>query len=169
MSLPSTDATLASSSWQRLAPVGAGFSVMMPGLPDEAFKNMTQGPNPVGLREYRFKADDAEYVLGVLLNLPVEITQQPDFAEGYFQLLPLGMIKSAEHAGKNYRLTAQRSISIKDYPGRQYKFDSPEYTCTMRAYLIGQTVYIMSVESRKASVPLENVERFFSSFALTEN
>ncbi|HEV2914773.1 MAG TPA: hypothetical protein VGX92_15960 [Pyrinomonadaceae bacterium] len=44
LSLPSTGAAIASSaSWQEFAPEGAGFSVMMPGLPEEMSKNLAPG------------------------------------------------------------------------------------------------------------------------------
>lgn len=169
LSLPSTGTAIAYTSWQRVAPAGAGFSVMMPGYPDEMSRDMTREQNAVGLREYRVKAGDAEYIVGVVLNLPVELTQQTDFADRYLQLLPMGLMKSAQHASKNYKLTSQRSISINDHPGRQYKFDAPDYTCTLRAYLTGQRVYIIAVESPKAAVAVEGAEKFFSSFTLEEN
>ncbi|HEX8143615.1 MAG TPA: hypothetical protein VF553_13525 [Pyrinomonadaceae bacterium] len=168
LSLPSTGVSLAAASWQQVAPEGAGFSVMMPGLPDELTRDMTPEQNAVGMRQYHVKADGAEYTVGVVLNLPSQITEQPGFAAKYFQLLPTGMIKSAEYAQKNYVLASQRSISINDYPGRQYKFDSTDYTCMMRVYLIERSVYVLAVESPKASVSTDNVEKFLSSFTLKE-
>jgi hypothetical protein len=167
LSLPSTDVSLASASWQQVAPEGAGFSVMMPGLPEEMSKDM--GPNAVGMRQFHLKAGDTDYAVGVVLNLPAELTEQPGFASQYFQLLPTGMIKAAEYASKNYKLVSQRAISIKDYPGRQFKFDAPDYTCSMRAYMIERNVYILIVESPKASVSNDNVEKFLSSFVLKQD
>ncbi len=168
LSLPSTDVTIASSSWQTVAPAGAGFSVMMPGLPDEMSKEM--GPNnATNLREYRVKADGTDYVVGVILDFPPELLQQPKFTEQYLDLLPNGMIRSAEYAGKNYKLTSQRGITINDHPGRQYKFDSSDYTCTMRVYVAEHSIYVVAVESRKATLSAEKVEKFLSSFTLKEN
>ncbi len=167
LSLPSTGAAIASSSWQTVAPAEAGFSVMMPGLPDEMSKEM--GPNNVNLREYRVKADGTDYVVGVLLNFPPELLQQPQFRERYLDLLPTGMIRSAEYASKNYKMTSQRAITINDYPGRQYKFDSSDYTCTMRVYVAEHSIYVVAVESPKATLSPDKVEKFLSSFTLKEN
>lgn len=169
MSLPSTGASLASASWQEIAPAGAGFSLMMPGSPEEMSNDAVKAPNAPGLRQYHVKADDMEYTVGVLLNLPPVITEQPEFAAQYFKILPTGLIKSAEYAKKNYTLVSQRAISISGYPGRQYKFDSTDYTCMMRVYIIERNVYIMAVESPKSAVSNDNVEKFLSSFALKEN
>ena len=167
MSLPSTGAAIASSSWQTVAPAGAGFSVMMPGLPDEMSKEM--GQSGANLREYRVKADGTDYVVGVMLNFPRQLLQQPDFTEQYLNLLPGGMIRSAQYASRNYKLASQRAITIDDYPGRQYKFDSPDYTCTMRVYIAEQSIYVVAVESRKETLSTEKVEKFLSSFSLKEN
>jgi hypothetical protein len=167
LSLPSADVTIASSSWQEFAPDGAGFSVMMPGLPDEMSKDL--GPNPVNLREYRVKTSGTEYIVGVFLNFPVEMIHDPKFMATYFDVLPRAMIGSAEYAGKNYKLIAQRAITLDDFPGRQFKFDAPDYTCTMRVFLAERSIYIISIESPKASLSTESVEKFFSSFALKEN
>jgi hypothetical protein len=168
LSLPSTEVTIASSSWQTVAPDGVGFSVMMPGLPDEMSKQM--GPNnSTNLREYRVKADGTDYVVGVILNFPRELLQQPNFTQQYFDLLPTGMIRSADYASRNYKLISQRAVTINDYPGRQYKFDSEDYTCTMRAYITESSIYVVSVESRKATLSTEKVEKFLSSFTLKED
>jgi hypothetical protein len=168
LSLPSTGASIASSSWREFAPDGAGFSVMMPGLPEEMTKNMTPGPRSIEMREYRLKADASEYMIGVALNFPSELMQQPGFAAQYYQMLPTVMIKSAEYAGKHYSLVSQRAVSVEDHTGRQFKFDSPDYTCTMRVFLTDKSVYVISVESLKASPSPEGLEKFFSSFTLKE-
>ena len=167
LSLPSTDVTIASSSWQEFAPAGAGFSVLMPGLPDETSKDV--GPNATNLREYRFKTSGTEYIVGVFLNFPVEMLHDPKFMATYFDVLPKAMIGSAEYAGKNYKLIAQRAITLNDFPGRQFKFDSADYTCTMRVFLAEHNIYVISIESPKASLSTESVEKFLSSFALKEN
>lgn len=168
LSLPSTDATIASSSsWQEFSPDGAGFSVLMPGLPDELSKDV--GPKAMNLREYRVKNGGTEYIVGVFLNFPVEMIHDPKFMATYFDVLPRAMIGSAEYAGKNYKLIAQRAITLNDFPGRQFKFDSADYTCTMRVFLAEHNIYIISIESPKASVSTDSMEKFLSSFALKEN
>ena len=164
LSLPSTGRSLASSSWHKFAPEGAGFSVMMPGLPDERSKEL--GPGAANLNEYRVKTGGAEYVVGVLLNFPAQLLQSPDFMAKYFEMLPSAMMRSAEYAGRNYKLSSQRSITVNDYPGRQYKMDSTDYTCTMRVVVTEHSVYVVAVESAKATLSAENVEKFLASFTL---
>jgi hypothetical protein len=167
LSLPSTGRSIASSSWQKFAPEGAGFSVMMPGLPDETSKEV--GPSATNLNEYRVKTAGTEYVVGVLLNFPAQLLQSPDFMAKYFEILPSAMMRSAEYAGRNYKLSSQRSISINDYPGRQYKMDSADYTCTMRVVVAEHSIYVVAVESAKATLSTENVEKFLASFTIEEN
>ena len=167
LSLPSTGRSVASSSWQKFAPEGAGFSVMMPGLPDETSKEL--GPGAANLNEYRVKTGGTEYVVGALHNFPAEMLRSPDFMAKYFELLPDAMMRSAEYAGRNYKLSSQRSISINDYPGRQYKMDSTDYTCTMRVVVAENSIYVVAVESAKATLSTESVEKFLASFTLEEN
>lgn len=167
LSLPSTGRSLASSSWQKFAPEGTGFSVMMPGLPDENSKEL--GPGAANLKAYRLKTGETEYVVGVLLDFPGELLQRPDFMAKYFELVPQMMMRSPEYVGRNYKLSSQRNITINDHPGRQYKMDSADYTCTMRIILTERSIYITSVESAKASLSTENVEKFLASFTLEEN
>jgi hypothetical protein len=166
LSLPSTGASIASSSWQKFAPEGAGFSVMMPGLPDENSKEV--GPGAANLKAYRFKTGETEYVVGVLLDFPAELLQSPDFRAKYFEVVPHMMMRAQEYASRNYKLSSQRNISINDHPGRQYKLDSADYTCTMRVVLTDRSIYIMSVESARATLSPENVEKFLASFTLEE-
>ena len=167
LSLPSTGVSIASSSWREVAPEGTGFSVMMPGSPVELTKDLGQGG--IAMRVFNVKADEMEYAAGVVQNFPGELMQQPGFATSYFKMLPDVIVESVQYREKHYRLSAQRPVSIRDYPGRQYRFDSADYTCVMRVYLGEQTVYTLIVESPKAAVSDENLEKFFSSFDLKEN
>jgi hypothetical protein len=167
LSLPSAGVSRAPASWQTVAPRGAGFSVLMPGLPQDESRDFGEGR--VAMRSYRVKAEGMEYAAGVMLNFPSEMMQQPGFAARYFQLVPELMTVSVEYKDKHYKLTDQRAVSIGDRPGRNYQFDSTDYTCTMRVYLGEQSIYIMIVESPKAVVSNANVEKFLSSFAFKEN
>jgi hypothetical protein len=167
LSLPSTGASITSSSWQKFTPEGAGFSVMMPGLPDETSQDI--GPTTAHLKAYRFKTGETEYVVGVLLDFPAELLQNPDFRAKYFEVLPHMMMRSTDYASRNYRLSSQRNMSVNDHAGRQYRLDSADYTCTMRVVLTERSIYIMSVESAKATLSPENVEKFLASFTLEEN
>ncbi len=167
LSLPSTGTATASFSWQTVTLDGAGFSVMMPGFPDEMSKEM--GQSGAKLREYRVKVDGTNYAVGVFLDFPAELKQLPNFAEQYLDLLPTNMIKSAQYASRDYKLTSQRAITINDYPGRQYKFDSTDYTCTMRVYVAEHSIYVVAAEGHRATFSTEKAEKFLSSFTLKEN
>jgi hypothetical protein len=167
LSLPSTSVSVASAYWQTLAPEGLGFSVMMPGRPEEESKDFGQGR--IAMRIYRVKAEEMDYAAGVMLNFPREVMQQPGFAARYFQIMPEMMTASTDYKEKHYKLIAQRDVSVENHPGRQYKFDSTANTLTMRVYLGERSVFIMIVESPKVSVSNDNLEKFFSSFTFKEN
>jgi hypothetical protein len=47
--------------------------------------------------------------------------------------------------------------------------DSADYTCTMRVVVAENSIYVMAVESEKAKLSTENVEKFLASFTLLEN
>jgi hypothetical protein len=167
LSLPSTGAALALSSWQTVTPEGAGFSVLMPGSPAEESRDFGQGR--ISMRIYRVKSQEMEYAAGVMLNFPSEMMQQPGFAARYFQMLPDLMTASSEYKDRNYKLIAQRNVSTENHPGRQYKFDSETNILTMRVYLAERSIYLMIVESPKVAISNDNLDKFFSSLTFTEN
>lgn len=76
LSLPSTTARVASAStgasaWQTFAPEGAGFSVSLPGLPEEPTQGArASGQLPSQMRSYRLAAGDLKFELGRTGQLP---------------------------------------------------------------------------------------------------
>jgi hypothetical protein len=169
LSLPSRGVTTAAPTpyWQTLTPEGLGFSVMMPGRPEEESRDFGQGR--IQMRIYRVKAEEMDYAAGVMLNFPPELMQQPGFAARYFQIMPEMLTASTDYKERRYKLISQSDVSVENHPGRQYKFDSAANTLTMRVYLGDRSIFIMIVESPKVSISNDNLEKFLSSFAFKEN
>jgi hypothetical protein len=168
LSLPSRGVSVAPTAyWQALAPEGLGFSVMMPGRPEEESRDFGEGR--IQMRIYRVKAEEMDYAAGVMLNFPAELMKQPGFAARYFQIMPEMLTASTDYKERRYKLISQRDVSVENHPGRQYKFDSAENTLTMRVYLGERSIFIMIVESPKVSISNDNLEKFLSSFAFKEN
>lgn len=167
LSLPSAGVSVAPAYWQTLAPEGLGFSVLMPGRPEEESRNFGEGR--IAMRIYRVKSEEMEYAAGVMLNFPRELMQQPGFAARYFQIMPEMMTTSNEYKERRYKLISQRDVSVDNHPGRQYRFDSTAQTLTMRVYLGERSIFILIVESPKVSISNDNLEKFLSSFTFQEN
>ena len=176
LSLPATTARAASASngaspWQTFAPQGAGFSVSLPGLPEEsALAGRESGQAGVQVSNYRLVAGGLEYDLGRMGQLPEQLFSQPGFTDTFFAHAAQNI--SAALARKNqqikYKLVSEQPVSYDGYEGREYEFAAAEHRVVARIFLVERFVFAFSVLGAKSEMTPENVNRFLDSFALTQ-
>jgi hypothetical protein len=176
LSLPSTRARAASAStntdvWQTFAPEGAGFSVSLPGLPEEA----TQAARASGqlapqFRHYRLIAGGSLYDLGRTAQLPEHLFSQPGFLDKFFartaQYLDAALAQKSRQI--KFKLVSEEPISLDGYEGREYEFDAEGHRAVVRLFLIERALFTISVIGPKSELVPENVSRFLNSFAPVE-
>lgn len=176
LSLPSTTARAASASngaspWQTFAPQGAGFSVSLPGLPEEsAHAGRESGQPGAQVSNYRLIAGGLEYDLGRMGQLPEQILSQPGFTDTFFAHSAQSIV--AALARKNpqikFKLVSEQPVSYDGYEGREYEFAAAEHRVVARVFLIERFVFALSVLGAKSEMTPGNVNRFLDSFALTQ-
>jgi hypothetical protein len=176
LSLPSTTARVASASagvsaWQTFAPEGAGFSVSLPGLPEEPARGArTSGHAAAQFRNYRLDSGGLKYEIGRTGQLPEQFLSQPDYMERFFAGASRGIAAalSQQHPPGGFRLVSEETISLDGYEGREYEFAAEGHRAVARLFLIERSIFGLSVIGSESEMMPEHVNRFLNSFALAQ-
>jgi hypothetical protein len=177
LSLPSTAARVASASdgasaWQTFAPEGAGFSVSLPGLPEERGRAGHAGRDgsAAQFRNYQLTSGGLKYEIGRTGQLPEQLLSQPDYMERFFAGASQGIAAALarENQQIKYKLVSEQTISLDGYEGREYEFAAEGHRAVARLFLIERSIYGLSVIGAKSVMTPEHVERFLNSFALAQ-
>ena len=176
LSLSSTAERAAAASagapqWQTFAPEGMGFSVSVPGVPEEPTQaRREQGRLSGQIRTYRLTVGGLKYEVMRTGGLPEQLMSQPDFAEKFFVSMTPGLSAAlqVEHPQLDFRLSSQQSISLAGYEGREYEFAAAGHRAVVRLFLIERAIYALSVLGGKNEMTPDKVNKFFDSFALAQ-
>jgi hypothetical protein len=176
LSLPSTTARVASAStgaaaWQTFAPEGAGFSVSLPGLPEEPARGTGGGGQTAAqFRNYRLDSGGLKYEIGRTGQLPEQFVSQPDYLERFFAGASRGIAAALaqQHRTDGFKLVSEETISLDGYEGREYEFASEGHRAVARLFLVERSIFGLSVIGAKSEMTPEQVNRFLNSFALAQ-
>jgi len=176
LSLPSTTARVATASnaatvWQTFAPEGAGFSVSLPGLPEETTRAGRESVQPAAQgRSYKLVSGGLKYEIGRTGQLPEQFMSRPDYVEKFFVGAAQGIeaALARENGQIKFKLVSEQTISLEGYEGREYEFDAEGHRAVARLVLMERSIFGLSVIGAKSEMTDENVNRFFNSFALTQ-
>jgi hypothetical protein len=176
LSLPSTTARVASASigasaWQTFAPEGAGFSVSLPGLPEEPTQaGRASGQLSGQFRTYRLASGGLEYELGRTGQLPEQLISQPGFLDKFFahasQNITVALSQQSQQI--KYKLVSEQAISLDGYEGREYEFAAEGHRAVARLFIVERAIFTLSVIGSKSEMTPATVNRFLNSFALTQ-
>lgn len=176
LSLPSTTARAASAStgvsaWQTFAPEGAGFSVSLPGMPEETTRaGRESGQLAAQFRNYRLVAGGLEYDLGRIGQLPEQLFAQPGFADKFFAHASQNIVAALARKNQQvkFKLVSEQAVSYDGYEGREYEFAAEGQRVVARLFLVERSIFALSVLGPNSEMTPENVKRFLDSFALTQ-
>ena len=176
LSLPSTTARVASAStgasaWQTFAPEGAGFSVSLPGPPEEPTRaGRESGQSAAQFRSYRLASGGLKYELGRTGQMPEQLLSRPDYVEKFFRGAAQGITAALaqENRQLGFKLVSEETVSLDGYEGREYEFAAEGHRAVARLFLVDGAIFALSVIGPKSEMTPENVDRFLNSFALTQ-
>jgi TonB family protein len=169
--------TGAPSTWIKVAPEGAAFTVLMPAVPDalEEGRKSTGGLEAAG-RRYRVKDGEAVYTIWSLQTRVVPAGVQSD-AEVYLDLCAelawdLLVKPDWERAKKSvgikpgnaFGMSYQRALPSPSHPGRNYLLGVGRQRGATQIYLKGSQLYIVAALGE--THPASNPEVFMKSFSL---
>jgi hypothetical protein len=175
LSLPSTTARVASAStgasaWQTFAPEGAGFSVSLPGMPDEPARAGGQTAAAAQFRNYRLAAGGLKFEIGRTGQLPEQLVSRADYVEKFFAGAAEGITAalSRENQQLKFKLVSEEAVSLDGYEGREFEFAAAGHRAVARLFLVERSIYGLSIIGANSEMTAENVNRFLDSFALTQ-
>jgi hypothetical protein len=142
--------------WIKLAPPGGGFSVMMPIKPNESMEtkeNYTVHSYGAATANTIFIAVYVDYAPSVKLNDAAELVANRD-----------NFLK-----GLNARLISSKEIKLDGRSGLEFIAEDDRRSYKSRVYILGNRVHQIATAVFKDSDDTEKVDRFFASFAFTED
>lgn len=157
----------AGAGWQLFAPEGAGFSVLVPGTPEEASRHGREnGMTPAQFLSYHLTADGLKYEFGRTGQLPLEIAGKPDFGAKFFAHNAEGMLFAlqSENPALKFRLVGERKVTAVGYEGREYEFAAPGVRSLARVYLIDRALFALALSGAEAKLTDDSARKFFDSF-----
>lgn len=152
--------------WILLAPAGEGFSVKLPVKPETEMQRVPLMGNTYLLKLYTSNDNATGLLYMVIMQEYPTVTgvltpgaRLEKFMDGFKKGLGESL---ASAVGGRFDLVPDRDLTLKNYPGRQYKLSVAETRGLVRAYDAGRRVYllmVMGVDEKNAAAV-----NFFDSF-----
>jgi hypothetical protein len=141
--------------WIKTAPIGGGFSVMMPAKPEE----QVQPGDDFTTHLFNVMTDDALYIVAYGDYAPsVRFNVDDELAANRDRFLK----------GLNANLTGTKQITLDGRKGIEFTGESDQATFKSRVFIFGTRFHQIAVAVFKGKDDAENSKRFFASFKLTQ-
>ncbi len=142
------------SEWVKLAPVGGGFSIMMPGKAEEKVEPSDQ---------FTF------HLYSVTTDKAIYLASYGDYAPS-IKLDPDGeLIANRDNflKGVNATLGESKKVPLEGHAGLEFSGESDQASFKSRVYLFGNRVHQIAVAVFNGQDDTDNVNRFFASFSFS--
>ena len=144
------------SEWVKVAPVGGGFSIMMPGKAEEKVDPSDQFTFhlfTVTTDKTIYLAGWGDYAASIKLDPERELIANRD-----------NFLK-----GVNAKLIDSKKTTLEGRAGLEFTGESDQASFKSRVYLFGNRVHQIAVAVFKGQDDTDNVNRFFASLSLAGN
>lgn len=167
--MPTTAAPLqGTGDWKLIAPAGEGFSVRLPGKPDEETHRLPLMGNTYLMRLYTSVDEPSGIMFMVAMQefSSMSAALQPakrveEFMRGFKE----GLSNALGGAGVKLELIPERDLEFKNHFGRQYTISVGESRGVVRAFDATRRIYVLVAMG--GTERNSNVGRFFNSFDIT--
>ncbi|HEU5238683.1 MAG TPA: hypothetical protein VFU37_16245 [Pyrinomonadaceae bacterium] len=139
------------SEWIKVAPIGSGFSVMMPAKPEEQIQSGDE------LTTHSF---------GVTTDNGLYIVAYGDFAPSIRLNADEELIATRDRFMKRLdaKLISTKNISFEDRQGIEFTGENYQASFKSRVFIFGNRVHQIAVAVFNGKNDTENADRFFASF-----
>jgi hypothetical protein len=150
--------------WREFRSNEGGFSIMMPGRPEEQSQKTATAFGTIESRVFLVEYKGAGYLLNYA-DYPPEIVQDSP-EDVILDGVSLGVV--AQSGGT---LISSAAIRLGEYTGRELEINSPAggSVLMVRIYLVGTRIFQLSVVSELRVNNSEDLAQFFNSFELLES
>lgn len=143
------------AEWPRVAPVGSGFSVLMPAKPQEEFRP----GDDITTHLFQVNTDDALYIVAYGDYAPsLRIKVDDELAENRDRFLK----------GVNAGLIESKKINLEGHAGLEFTGESDQAFFRSRLFIFGIRFHQIAIAMFKGRENAVNANRFFDSFHFTE-
>jgi hypothetical protein len=176
LSLPSRGAGSAApadapAGWLVFAPEGAGFTVAMPGVPEEpTAAGRRAGSVPQQFRSYRLQDGGLDYEIVRTPPLPTELFAKENFEDEFYAMLPRFLARGAR-AGMpqfNLEMVGERAVESNGHAGREYEFSSRTHRSQVRVFLVGRGMLFVALTGQKSAFSEAKMRAYLDSFTPTQ-
>ena len=156
-----------SSAWERFAPTGEEFAIMLPGQPKVGAESVPFSGSTLALRYYGLSTDETDYVV---LSIGVTSGLTADMAyilmlNFYNKVVPTSLLYEAEGRAASVQASYQRAITLNGYAGQEYAIRARNRSGLWHFYNTGEHFYAVVASTARKNNNL--VKRFLNSFTLT--
>jgi hypothetical protein len=154
---PAVKNLAAMNRWQTYTSHEGGYSVSLPGRPQEDFRRVPGQFKSVLVRYVAAQAPDGSGVYGVgYTDLPAAVSDP---------YAPLQRMEAIAAALKG-RLVSSSDVTVDGHPGREYQVQRDRAVTTLRAFVVGRRLYQLMVTSSTGDNGDGQRGRFMASFRL---
>jgi hypothetical protein len=154
---PAVEKLTAMNRWQTYTNQDGGFSVRLPGKPEEDFRRVPAPSKSVPVRYVAAQAPDGSGIYGVAyMDLPAAV-RDPREAVQRMEAVPQAL---------KGQLLSKYDVTVQGHQGREYRFQRDKSVTTLRVFLVGRRMYQLIVTSPTEKVGAEERARFMGSFTL---
>jgi tetratricopeptide (TPR) repeat protein len=145
------------SDWKRFTSKEGGFSILMPGIPNETTKTLPQRQGLAFDARSGLFRDKVYATYHRPLNL--RLFPRGQDINSIADLVQRGMER------RGFKVIEQRTIAIGIYSGRDYRLESPDSRTEIRSrdYLVGSRLVSVMVSGRRGTLTDEDTRIFFDS------
>ena len=156
-----------SAGWQTFAPEGAGFSILVPGTPEEETKRgHDAGMLAPQFRTYKLAAaDGVKYEFGRTGQFPAQLVTaefQAQFYEHNADIMTAAL--QHENPQAHFKLVEERHVSVAGFDGREYEFAGTGVRTLARVCVIDRAIFALSISGPEAALTNDKASKFFESF-----
>jgi hypothetical protein len=153
---------IAQSIWKPFSSTTGGFTILMPGIPNEEQKVINTQLGSTTVYAFSVTRNNQAFYGVAYSDLPANIADNPREID---QLLSEVISSFSEVVGG--KLVSQQPINLGNFPGREFRLQLAEEVVVVgRAYLVNQRLYQIVVGTDKERYLTKSIQGFFNSFQL---
>jgi hypothetical protein len=156
-------AAASQSVWSRFSPPEGGFSILMPGTPEESNQNVGTEEEPVILRGFRsIRANEGMYLI-LYQDIPENANERK--VKAVLNAFPEYFAKAVKG-----QLISQKNITLNSYKGKEFKIKGSRGAIFRgRVYVADNRMYLIGVLTTKERYLRRTIPGFLNSFQIGDS
>lgn len=156
-------AAASESVWSRFSPPEGGFSILMPGTPEETNQNVGTDEEPAILRGFRSVRENEGMYLILYQDIPENVNERK--VKAVLNAFPEDFAKAVKG-----QLISQKNITLNTYKGKEFKIKGSRGVIFRgRVYVANNRMYLIGVATAKERYLRRTIPGFLNSFQIGDS